>query len=402
MVETLFLSQTQSGLRWLLFDQSGNKSGNGETDISSFNTDFAGFAGRAVFVVPGEEVLLTTANVPSRQNRQIVQAVPYAVEEQLASDVEDCFFALGERNDQGEILISVCGIEQMESWVEFLSHLEVAVTTMVSETSLVETSGAVAVVDDDRVHVRWSNGSGLTVPSGQLAMTLATDKEELPFEITGNHVAVASLAIQLSELEAGDREVSRNLVEETGFYLLCCQFNGRETNLLQGPYKVEEKRSGLAMVWRSVAILAGVAVLLHLLLLAGQGWFLSHKASGYRAASLSLYQSIFPDDRNLRDLRRRWNSHLGRSEASGSGAFIALFGRATQGLPGAGLTLQKVNFNESRGDLILQVAGDRSELLVQYSQRLSSEGVDAEIGTISQEGEGVRGSIRVRASGGAS
>ena len=225
-------------------------------------------------------MLLTTANVPSRQKRQIVQAVPYAVEEQLASDVEDCFFALGERNDQGEILISVCGIEQMESWVEFLSHLEVAVTTMVSETSLVETSGAVAVVDDDRVHVRWSNGSGLTVPSGQLAMTLATDKEELPFEITGNHVAVESLAIQLSELEAGDREVSRNLVEETGFYLLCCQFNGRETNLLQGPYKVEEKRSGLAMVWRSVAILAGVAVLLHLLLLAGQGWFLSHKASG--------------------------------------------------------------------------------------------------------------------------
>ena len=395
MAETLFFRQTRPGLQWLLFDQSGNKRDEGEADVASFNARFAGFAGSVVFVVPGEDVLLTRAKVPSRRQRQILQAVPYAVEEQLASDVEDCFFALGERNDQGEILVSVCDLEQMESRVEFLSRLAVDVMTLVSETSLVETSGAAAVIDQERVHIRWLDGTGLTVPVGQLAMTLATGHEEPPFEITGNSEAVESLAIQLSELEAGGREVHRNPVEETGFYLLCRQFNGRQTNLLQGAYKVAEKHSGFVMVWRSVAILAGVALLLHLLLLAGQGWFLSRKASEYQAASLSLYQSIFPDDRNLRDLRRRWDAHLGRSGASGAGAFISLFGQASRDLPGAGLTLQKVNFNESRGDLILQVTGERSELLVQYAQRLSSEGLSAEIGTISQEGEGVRGSIRL-------
>ena len=65
----------------------------------------------------------------------------------------------------------------------------------------------------------------------------------------------------------------------------------------------------------------------------------------------------------------------------------------------AGLTLNNVNFNESRGDLVLQVLGSRSEALVEYTQQLSGKGLDAEIGTITQEGDGVRGSIRVKLRG---
>lgn len=404
MAETLFFRKAESSLQWLLFDQYGNKKEEGQDSLLDFNERFDEFTGRVIFIVPGEDVLLTLANVPSRQYRQIVQAVPYVVEEQLATDVEDCFFALGERNYQSEILVSVCDLDAMEAWTEFLFQVDLVVDTMVSETSLVPAAANAedvnAVLDGSRVHVRQGNGYGLTLPSAQLPLALGAESEHSGITVTGNEAAIETISLQLGELEAAEENVERQVIEESGFYLLCCQFTGNETNLLQGPFRVEVRRSGGQMVWRSVAVLAGVALLLHLLLLAGQGVFLSRKASEYQAAASSLYKSVFPDDRNVRDVRRRWNSHLGRSGGDSGGDFIPLLAQATQGLPGAGLTLQNVNFNESRGDLILQVLGDRSEALVQYTQKLTSGGLEAEIGTISQEGDSVRGSIKVR--GGAS
>lgn len=402
MSETLFFRASPSGVEWLLFDQFGSRKDGGDGSLDAFNESFGEeYVGRAIFVVPGEDVLLTTANVPSRQYRQIVQAVPYVVEEQLATDVENCFFALGDRNDEGEILVNVCDVEKIENWVAFLGSLDITVTTMVSETGLVHTNGIDCVCDEQRVHVRWQSGVGLTIPAAQLPLLIATDTGQENIVVSGDASSLDALSLQLAELEAAEQTVERQTIEEKGFYLLCCQFDGTETNLLQGRYKVDVKRSSTQMIWRSVALLGGVAVLLHLLMMSGQGYFLSSKANEYQAATQTLYKSVFPNDRNVRDVRRRWNSHLGRTSVEG-GEFMALFAHATQGLPGANLTLQNVNFNESRGDLILQVLGDRSEILVQYTQELSSKGLDAEIGTISQEGDSVRGSIKIKSSGGAS
>ncbi len=80
--------------------------------------------------------------------------------------------------------------------------------------------------------------------------------------------------------------------------------------------------------------------------------------------------------------------------------FVGLFSTAAGSLAGSSLVLNNVNFNENRGDLILQLEAPRSEQLVLFSQTLSKLGLDAEIGTISQEDSAVRGSIKVKSLGG--
>ena len=53
------------------------------------------------------------------------------------------------------------------------------------------------------------------------------------------------------------------------------------------------------------------------------------------------------------------------------------------------------------GDLILQLTATQSDHLVQFSQTLNKVGLDADIGTISQYEDSVRGSIKIRGFGGA-
>ena len=163
---------------------------------------------------------------------------------------------------------------------------------------------------------------------------------------------------------------------------------------MQGPFKRQERQSSRINVWRSVAVLAAAALFLHIAGLAGQGWYLQTKASEFEDETRALYVAIFPEDRNVRDIRRRWNAHLGKQQTT-DGGFISLLSRSTRQLDGSGLTLININFNESRGDLVLQVIGKQSEALVEYSQALISMGLDAEIGTITQDNAGVRGSVRV-------
>jgi type II secretory pathway component PulL len=78
-------------LEWMLLDEtSGIVRFKGQGSVAEFAAlrDQLIFGGRTYVMIQGEDVLLTSAVVPSKQARQILQAVPYVIEEQLASDVE--------------------------------------------------------------------------------------------------------------------------------------------------------------------------------------------------------------------------------------------------------------------------------------------------------------------------
>ena len=397
MADTLFLKLRQDEFEWLIFDHSGRKKTEGFGPASQLNESLEQpFDGRVVFVAPGEEVLLTTANVPSKQHRQIVQAVPYAIEERLAMDVEECFFSLGSRNVNDQVQVVVVERSLIKGWLDRLEALEVAINVMVAEANLLSCDNGISVlIDQDRAHVRWPDGTGITTSRASLPLALSAGATDLPINVVGNEADIDAARMQLSELEASGEVLNQRVVNESGFYLLCCEFSGTENNLLQGEFKVEEAVSSFQLVWKSVAVLALVAVALHFSTLAAEVWLLDRKSSEYKAEANALYASVFPKDRNVRDLRRRWKANLGRSE-SGVNEFLSLFAASSRGLPEAGLTLNNLNYNESRGDLILQVIGKRSEELVEFTQRLTSEGLDAEIGTINQDSGTVRGSIKIR------
>ncbi len=352
-----------------------------------------------VVAVPGEAVLITSAIVPSRQHRQIVQAIPFIVEEELASEIDDCHFAIDDRNADGRV--NVCVVDQglMQQWLAEMNEAGIRPDELYPDTLLAPLEGDVSItIDGARAHIRTGPASGMTVATAHIAFALdllQTSSGEIHLYCRPDERE--ALGLQVAQVEAiSGITIHEHLTEPGGLTLLNPALG--TINLLQGPFQMSQESRGGRSVWRSAAILTTCTFLLHISMLLGQGIYLEISATRYEAEALALYQSVFPSDRNVRDLRRRWNAHIG-AEGGGGGEFLSLFQDTATNLPAAGLVVDNLNYNDSRGDLILQLTADRSEQLVAYAQTLNQSGLDAEIGTISQQDNNVRGSIKVRLGG---
>src|SRR6266516_5901406 len=69
---------------------------------------------------PAAETLLLRANLPTRSAAKIVQALPYALEEQLIEPPERLHFAYTHEAD-GSLAVAVTSRERMDRWVSALA-----------------------------------------------------------------------------------------------------------------------------------------------------------------------------------------------------------------------------------------------------------------------------------------
>src|SRR3974390_2754720 len=76
-------------------------------------------AGRRVCVlVGGADVVLADPAGPAKAGAKLQQLVPYALEEQLADDIEDLHFALGKRpSDSSRVPVAVVARALLDQWL---------------------------------------------------------------------------------------------------------------------------------------------------------------------------------------------------------------------------------------------------------------------------------------------
>ncbi|MFT7138969.1 MAG: general secretion pathway protein L [Candidatus Azotimanducaceae bacterium] len=414
MAENLFLRLSErelegefsSHFEWMLLDEtSGIVRFRGEGSQEEFRGLVADLdiSGRTIVMIHGEDVLLTDAVVPSKQQRQILQAVPFMVEEQLATDVETCHFAIGSRSATGAVNVAVIDRDLMSHWWKLLQDVGVEPNHFTVDLLAVPHSASCSIfVDGNRSMIRSGHNQGVCIATDMLATTvglLASDAIEST-EIIISHAQIDALSLQFDQMNAESESPTQIVeLEYSAFESLCRGFDKNVINLLQGDFKVADQQIRRSGAWRSVAILAGCAFLLHLFVVMGQAVYLDMQARQMDTEARALYAEIYPNDRNVRDMRRRWQNHL-RSGGGATGEFMTLFIETTKNIPGASLVLSNVNYNESRGDLVLQLEASRSEQLISFADTLNKIGLEAEIGTINQADDAVRGSVKVKMLGG--
>jgi general secretion pathway protein L len=373
MADTLVirLAPAQKGiLDWVLIDTDRQI----KTPVQRGTPAGAVVAGarRVVVLVPGEDVTLYEARVPGRNRQRVLRAIPFALEEQLASDVEDLHFALGNPLDDDRYPVAVVGRQQMDAWTDLLREAGISAHRWVPETLALprEENGWSLLPDGERVLVRSGDyaGFGCELDMLPVIVSLLAGGEGLPE--TARVFGANAVNLVGIETERDDSQLQPLDVLARGWY------QGPVIDLLQGAYSRREEWGRLLRPWKATA-----ALFLAVVLVAGVASGVNYYRLTQQQARLSddiqaLYKQTFPQARRIVNPRAQMEQQLKqlrRRAGGGHTNFLAIFAETANVVRTAkGIAVQGASYRDGRLDLDLQA--DNLQLLDTLKQDLVKSG----------------------------
>lgn len=362
-------------------------------------------------LVPAADVLLTEAPLPAKGGAKLAQVVPFALEEQVAEDIDSLHFAVGKRDAQSG-LTSVAAVERslLEGWLATLRAAGADPDALYSEASLVAGNPGQVVA--------WLDGDSMVVapPGAVPTLTPATSLEAAFGFLAARHaygpgIEPQTLALLLCappfewQAHAGELGFLQEHFEHTKVQLLpqgslpwlASQVAlASPVNLLQGTYAPRHSQSHDWRRWRVPAALAAGIVALAIL---GQVLGTQRLRAEERELDAGIeaaFRSAMPGVQDSSDARQRMQARL-NSLGSGEGQAgllpaLAAVAAARQEVPT--VMLQGLAMRE--GGLDLRLSAPDAEGLEQVNQALRARGFTSEVTSGSAGAEGYEGRIEVR------
>jgi general secretion pathway protein L len=346
---------------------------------------------RSILVADGSHILLTRAEVPSRQKSTILKAIPYALEDHFAEDVEELHFAIGERDAEGGIPVAVVREGLMTEWLDRCQEGGITPSAVVAEPLLVPyTEGeTVLLMDGERVLVRTGAASGYVADRDMLAVLLTVEPPEEPAgdaaeEEIGEDVEPQTRRTVLriygqvdpSVLPSSDTvEIHREGLEVDPLVVLAHQFRPASViNLLQGPHSPRARVGRLLNPWRAAAAVMLLIVVTQFGVNLVERFRLQRESEALTQRIEQIYRRAFPNARKGGDPRLLMESHLKAMRAAGGAGDTGLLDLLTQ----AGPLLSRVKdvqitgLNYREGGLTLSLTAPSLQTVDQLRQSLAS------------------------------
>jgi general secretion pathway protein L len=231
---------------------------------------------RVVVLVPGTEVVCAVPELPAKNAARLAQLAPYALEEQLATEIDAMHFAVGKRGASGKTPVAAVLRERMEQWLAALADAGIQPDVVCAESTVIPDDGpATLIVDAGLVYVRQPSAPGFVLDAQPLDETLQlaigqvegdagtsvlrdvrvyvtqSDYEEQQGVFDGLNESVPGIQVKL--LPEGPLPLFAKLAA-----------SDVSVNLLSGAYERKSSLAASFAPWRYAAVLLGVAALLHL------------------------------------------------------------------------------------------------------------------------------------------
>ncbi len=409
MSDTLFIrfptaATDSSPFEWVRLDDAGVREDGGVTAAGDLGSLAAlGGTTRVVVLVPAAEVSFASAELPTRNTSRALQLAPFALEEQLAGDIDTLHFAAGPVDEAGRTPFVVVARATMERWLELLQQAGLVAAALVPDL--------LAVPDNPGHTVLWLEGSQVVVrPPGQWPMALDADPLEAALDIAGvtgtaapPHVLVYTTAddhgaaeVALGAIAAQVASLRVQLLVDGALPALArSALHAPPVSLLQGTYASRGGRGGTAKRWRVPMALAASLLVLGLASLLVDLTRAKTELRRLDALIADAAHQAMPEVKKLVDPRRQVEARLiaARAHGGATGLMAALSAVATMRAQTPSLELQGVNYTDGTTDL--EVTATDVAALEQVRSGLSAAGFTAQLQAAGASANGTSGRLQL-------
>ncbi len=363
-----------------------------------------------VAVIPGEVVLTLNARVPTQSRAKMLRAAPYAVEDQLAMDVDELHFALGERQGSG-VQIGVVSHDKMKQISEALSAHGLEPDIVVPDYLLLpHEAGAWQIwYEEARILVRRGLHDGAALETDNFAQYLKlvlaeAEAAQRPAKIM-IYQAQAHDWAWLQELCAR-LEIPVEFLEHQGPLLALAAIGfaeGQTLNLLQGDYSRREQLGRMWRPWIPAAAIFGGLIIFQLITMGIDYFRLQAEYARLSDEVKQVYLNTFPDAQKVVDARVQMEQRLNKVRSvreEGGDLYLGLLESFSQ-IYANGLRpeLERMRFQDQTltVDMILESLGALDNLKAQLAK---DQNVQAEVISADTKGDKVMARLQIKRVGG--
>ncbi|MFM1685313.1 GspL family type II secretion system protein ExeL [Aeromonas salmonicida] len=297
-----------------------------------------------VTLVPGSDLIFRRVSLPGKYSRQAAAALPYLLEEQIASDVDELHLVVLAHEGHDVDLMAV-DKEKMQTWLGWLEAAGLKSQQLLPDVLALPQAadGWSALQLGKEWLLRQGPCQGIVADEPLLAMLLAVEAEPVTIH---SHTQVPP--IPTANWQAADPELPMLLLAKGA---LNCQ-----ANLLQGPYRPQTEYSRYWLQWRKVAVVAGLLLLVALTQRGVHLYQLAEQDKALKAEIRQVYTRIFPGETRIVNVRSQMAQHLKLlGQTPQDGVLLLLTELAPTFAEVPGLKPQVLRFDAARGELRLQV-----------------------------------------------
>lgn len=346
-------------------------------------------AGVVVFVPASEVLLLETAAV-AKNRAQLVKAVPYALEDQIAQPVEELHFALAPKVEDGRVGVAGVAHVRLKAWLATLAEAGVKPDAIVPEVLALPVGGL--LIEQDKAELRVAAWRAASIDVDFLIdwLEFANDGSLPELDVFDTRIA-PPLALPVKPRAYHERQ-------RDALALLASGMPGEPAlNLLQGDYAPRHRSAPVARLWRLAAMLAGFALVLAFAQAAMERYALARQSDRLDAAMRGILLEHFPEMEKVAGepaaLMKSALARLGGGDASG-GAIHAL-GRIAP-IVGSTTRVTTRGFEFRNGVLELSLTTPDVPTLDTIRERLTTvPGLKVEVTAANPGANGVDGRLRI-------
>lgn len=399
MAETLYIrlgSHRSDPVHWLaLRDQNNEIIASGELSGADALSSLADKAStrKLCVLVSGADVALHELNIPAKSQRAIKQAAPYMLEDELAQDVDDCFFAYSNEKGSGDnnCLVAVVADAQMQEWLSWLTDAGLKTKVMVPDCLALPE-------EDDKHHLAELGGQVLIRHAKWQAQTLDPQLWSIARTSLFSEIQAVTQHTQFDNF--GDEvEVTTDLAE-LPLALLAAHSQASPVNLLQDKYRVVEKRSAASKSWLTAAALVGVTLLASIAYKGVNLMRINDQIAQVEDTIVDEYKRAFPETKRVRvsTIKSQLKRKLRQAGSGGTseGNFINMLSSTESAFKQVpNLKPTSIKFDAKRNELRLQAIADNYQSFETFKIALEKQRLTVKQGAQNNQGDKVTGSFSI-------
>ena len=338
----------------------------------------------SLLLIPGHEVLYSQATLASR-SRLALEALPYQIEEQLSTPLEDNHIARGRVQDSHVELLAISDT-RISHWLALIDAQQLDIRCVAPDYLLLNNAAEMlACCDGDQVLLRGPGlGNSLSVSTFNHWWSLIRTEDAL-LPLIGQHPAMTP------------EQIAAQPDDTPLLHRLASNYQpGQVVNLLQGAYQLRDRVQEQLLNLRWPAAIAALCLIVYGAMLFTDNLALKQQKQQLDDAIVATYKETFPNARRIVNPRSQMRSQLAQLEQKNNGAaLLRLLEKVSADLRKAGIKTNGLRYSDTPAQLKLQLEASNFAALEGLEQTLDGKGLKTKLGTLLQEGNRVKGSLTV-------